>query len=137
MWHYYMKETPKENQIRENANKIRAEIIGKAIEVEDALTLTLGYLYCPLRKSQYVYLLVEDILTDLTFEKKIKIFKKFVTSFPSSFSHQAEIMNYLNEIREKRNNLAHRNIRLPWIFGEEDINDEGYNKLTNEYVDWM
>lgn len=131
-----MKDRIKESTIRENANKIRAEIIGSAIEVEDALTEALGYLYCASRDSFHVHLLIDDILSDLTFDKKIKTFKKFVDLSPESFEHRKTLLRDLNEIREKRNQLAHRGISFPWIFDENDIDENGYNFLTKEYIDW-
>lgn len=131
-----MKNRNKEKIIRDNVNKIRAEVIGYAIEVEDALTEALGYLYCQSEDSFYVQLLINDILSDLTFDKKIKIFKKFVDLSAESFSHCKSILKDLNEIRELRNQLAHRTISFPWIFDENDIDINGYNFLTKEYIDW-
>ncbi len=131
-----MKKNKKEKIIRDNANKIRAEIIGYAIEVEDALTEDLGTLYCPDRKSIYVTLLINDIISELTFDKKIKIFKKFVNLSPESFDHQTSIIKDLNEIREKRNQLAHRKLSFPWVFDENDIDENDFNFLTKEYINW-
>ena len=131
-----IKDRVKEKTIRENANKIRAEVIGYAIEVEDLLTDALGYLYCPSKNSFYVQLLINDILSDLTFDKKIKTFKKFVDMSPDSFNYQRTIIKDLHKIREIRNQLAHSNISFPWIFDENDIDENDYNIQTKEYVDW-
>jgi hypothetical protein len=131
-----MKDRAIEKAIRDNANKIRANVIGYAIEVEDALTEALGYLYCPDKESYYVQWLINDIFVDLTFDKKIKLFKKFFDLSNDSFNHQKAIIKDLNEIREKRNQLAHRGIAFPWVFDEDDIDDNGYNILTQEFVNW-
>jgi len=131
-----MKKGIKEETIRNNANKIRAEILGHAIEVEDLLTEALGHIYCPTNNKFYVHRIVQDILTDLTFDRKIRIFKKFVELLSESFDHDKKIIENLNLIREKRNQLAHSNLLLPWIFDENDLNEDGYNFLTKEYKNW-
>jgi hypothetical protein len=93
---------------KENANKIRAGVISSALEVEDALTLVLGHWYCPSDKDNEMVTnrLVEDVLADLTFDKKIKLFKGFVDNFPEEFP--TSLIKDLNDIRETRNQMAHR-----------------------------
>ena len=126
----------KEKIIRDNANLIRAEVIQNAIEVEDMVTEALGYLYTPDRNEFSAQILINDVLADLTFDKKIKLIKKFVDLYPENFSHCPNIIRQLNEIRETRNQLAHRAISLPWVFGEDDIDTNNYNSLFKRYVDW-
>ena len=92
---------------KENANRIRAEVLSSAIELEDSLTDALSYLYVPKNQEYYRYNLVSDILSELTFDKKIRLFKKFVNIYPEFFS-EYPVIRELNKIREIRNQLAHR-----------------------------
>lgn len=123
----------KEKVIRENANKIRAEILGFAIDVEDTLTEAIGHLYT---RSGSPTNLINDILVDLTFSKKINIFSKFVKQYPEFFSRQPNLIRDLNEIREKRNIIAHRTLSVPWMYDENDMDNDEIDYLTKEIIDW-
>lgn len=87
---------------KENADKIRAEVISSALDVEDAITLALGHCYCPNEGENEAIIdrLIEDVLADLSFEKKIKLYKRFIDRLPDLPSG---IIPQLNDIREKRN----------------------------------
>ena len=92
---------------KDNSYRIRAGVINSALEVEDALTLVLGGFYNPTASFHDLFInrLVADVLSDLTFDKKIKLFTGFVNEFDSSLRGVSQI---LNKIREIRNQLAHR-----------------------------
>lgn len=111
---------------KESANRLRAEVLSNAIELEDSLTEALGYLYIPKKEEFYRDKLISDILSDLTFDKKIKLFKSFVQSYPEVFNDYPKIINKLNKIRETRNQMAHRATRWPSPFDYKPIDS---NKL--------
>ena len=93
---------------KENADRMRAQVISSALAIEDALTLVLGHWYCPHEADNEMVTnrLVEEVLVDLPFEKKIRLFKGFVDDFPSEFP--SEFIKELHKIREIRNQMAHR-----------------------------
>lgn len=122
----------KERIIRDNANKMRAEILGFAIEVEDTLTVALCNLYSKSHSAD----LINDIIVDLTFSKKINIFSKFVKEHPEFFLLQPNLIRDLNEIREKRNVIAHRTLSVPWMIAEDDFDDEEIDYLSKSISDW-
>ena len=121
----------KEKTIRDNGNLIRAEVIQNALQVEDILTEALGLLYAPDRNEYAARTLIEEILSDLTFDKKIKLFKKYVDIFSEEFNHCPNIIKQLNNIRDTRNQLAHRTLSFPWIFDENEIDNNDYDTLFN------
>ncbi len=91
---------------KSSENKIRAEVIANAINVEDNLTEVLSYLYSS--DELYRYQLLEDILAELTFDKKIRLFEKFVKMMPETVKDYPKLINELNHIRNVRNQMAHR-----------------------------
>ena len=116
------------NNIRDTAHLMRASVIDSAQNIEDTLTIILGHWYSP-SKSDYeiiVNRLSKEVLVELSFDKKIKLFESFVDEFPSLFPKS--IVSDLNKIRTTRNQLAHRTfldptqIRAP---GDEIIMKEG------------
>lgn len=109
----------KEQQIKDNAKQMRAVVLTHAIEVEDMLTEALGYFYSETRSTFSVYRLLEDLLTDLTFDKKIKLFKKFVDLVPEYFELRPSIIKDLYHIKDVRNQMAHRTTFVPWIMEDE------------------
>lgn len=115
----------KDHEHRASANRIRAEVLSNAIELEDSLTEALGYLYVPKEENFYRDQLISDVLTELTFDKKIKLFKKFVDFYPEFFS-KYPVVKKLHEIRETRNQLAHRATRWRSPFEYEALDP---NKL--------
>ncbi|MDP2089483.1 MAG: hypothetical protein Q8J84_08800 [Flavobacteriaceae bacterium] len=99
-------------------NKIRAEIIGGAINVEDNLTEILSYLYSS--DELYRYQILKDILAELTFDKKIRLFEKFVKMMPETIEDYPKLIKELNHIRNVRNQMAHRTTSNFPIFEEHD-----------------
>lgn len=126
----------KKNTIEKNAREIRGGILNSALEVENVLTESIGFLYSDRKNEFSHYKLVEDIIADLTFDKKIKILKKNIDFEFGIFKKYNNVITELNKIREIRNQIAHRNISFPWAFGEEDIEENDFNFLTEKYVDW-
>ncbi|MCK5401015.1 MAG: hypothetical protein KAJ28_05220 [Flavobacteriaceae bacterium] len=110
--------------------------MNSALEVENVLTESIGFLYSNRKDNFSHYKLVEDIIADLTFDKKIKILKKNIDFEFGVFKKYNSIIKDLNKIREIRNQIAHRNISYPWIFDENDIDENDYNFLTEKYIDW-
>ena len=106
------------------------------MEVENVLTEPIGFLYSNRNDSLSRYKLIDDIIANLTFDKKIKILKKNIDIEFGVFKKYNTIVKDLNEIREIRNQIAHRNISYPWIFGEDHIDENNYNFLTEKYIDW-
>jgi len=126
----------KKNLIEKNASEIRGGILNSALEVENELTESIGYLYSKRNDEFSHFKLVEDIISDLTFDKKISILKKSIDFDFGIFKKYKSIIKDLNDIKEIRNQIAHRNISYPWIFDEDDIDENDYNFLTKNYVDW-
>ncbi len=126
----------KKKIIEKNAREIRGGILNSALEVENVLTESIGFLYSNKNNPFSHSKLVEDIISDLTFDKKIKILKKNIDFESGIFKEYNSIITDLNNIRETRNQIAHRNISFPWIFGESDIDENNFNFLTEKYVDW-
>lgn len=112
---------------------MRSEILSFAIDVEDVLTEAIGQLYT---QSGSADNLINDILVDLTFAKKINIFSKFIKQYPQFFTRQPNIIRDLNEIREKRNIIAHRTLSVPWILSDDMRDDEEIYYLTKKLIDW-
>jgi len=126
----------KKKTIEKNSREIRGGILNSALEVENALNESIGLLYAD-RKNEFSHFrLVEDIIADLTCEKKIKSLKKNINYESGIFKKYTSIISGLHDSRETRNQIAHRNISFPWIFGEDDIDENDFNFLTKEYVDW-
>ena len=126
----------KKETIENNAKIIRGGILNSALQVENVLTESIGFLYSNREKEYSPFRLIEDIIADLTFDKKIKILKKNLDFSFGVFKKYNGIIKDLNEIREIRNQIAHRHISYPWIFGECDIDENDYNFLTKKYIDW-
>lgn len=122
-------------QIEENARIIRGGILNSALEVENVLTESIGYLYSDNVDFLY-YRLIEDIIADLTFDKKIRLLKKNIDFSFGVFQKHNSIIQDLHKIKEKRNQIAHRNLSFPWSFGESDLDENDFNFLTEKYVDW-
>ena len=123
----------KAETIRENANKMRAEIIAHSIDVEDILTEALGNLYVYPKQP---YNLINDIIVDLTFAKKINIFSKFVKEYSQFFTKHPTIIRDLHEVREKRNIIAHRALDIPFFLDETELDKEDYDYLSKKLIEW-
>ena len=126
----------KKKTIEKNAKEIRGGILNSALEVENVLTESIGFLYSNRNDSFSHFRLIEDIIADLTFDKKIKILKKNIDFEFGIFKKYNSIINDLNKLREIRNQIAHRNISYPWVFDENDIDENDYNFLTKNYIYW-
>lgn len=126
----------KQKTIEKNAREIRGGILNSALEVENVLTESIGFLYSDRNDDFSHYRLIEDILADLTFDKKIKLLKKNIDFEFGTFKRYNSIIKSLDEIRQIRNQIAHRKISFPWLFNESDIDENDYNVLTEEYIDW-
>jgi len=109
----YLKLTMKSSEeIIEIGNRMRAEVIGTACDIENVLADALAHLYCPSKHDTYVPLLAADVFSDLTFEKKITLFCKFLKVLFSE-SEIKTISKELHYIRETRNQFAHRVLHVP------------------------
>ena len=126
----------KKKLIEKNAKEIRGGILNSALEVENVLTESIGFLYSDKTNEFSRYKLVEDIIADLTFDKKIKILSKNIDFEFGIFNEYKSLIKDLNDIRQTRNQIAHRNISYPWIFDENDIDENNFNFLTENYADW-
>lgn len=123
----------KEITIRQNAKRIRAEILCDAIDIEDILTRALGDLYT---KSVSADRLIHDLIIDLTFAKKINLFSKFVKEYPQFFAMGPTIIRDLNEVREKRNIIAHRVLSVPWFWEKDEFEEDDNDYVNNEIKEW-
>ena len=114
----HRKTTTAEMDKKSSENKIRAEVIGCAINVEDNLTEVLSYLYSS--DELYRYQILGDILAELTFDKKIRLFEKFVKMMPETIEDYPKLIKSLNHIRNVRNQMAHRTASNSPFFQEPD-----------------
>lgn len=126
------------NNIRDSANLIQASVINNAQNIEDTLTIILGHLYSPNKLDNQIIInrLAKDVLVELSFDRKINLFKGFVNEFPALIPKT--IINDLHKIRQTRNQLAHRSfldpteVRAP---GDEIIMKDGefiFDKIGKE-----
>lgn len=113
---------------------MRAEIIAYAIDVEDMLTEALGHLYQHPKPPDK---LINEVLIDLTFAKKINIFSKFVKDYPNHFIKHPTIIRDLHEVREKRNIIAHRKLEIPFFLDEIELGKTDFDYLSNKLIEWQ
>jgi hypothetical protein len=116
------------NNIWEKAQLMRSSVINSAQNIEDTLTIILGHWYSPSKSDCEIIVnrLTKEVLVELSFDKKIKLFESFVDEFPTLFPKT--IVSDLNKIRTTRNQLAHRTFLDPTQIrepGDEIIMKEG------------
>ena len=97
----------------ELAHRMRGEVISWALDVEDALTYALGYLYSPLDGSDVVHeflsaKMADDLIADMAFERKIQLLEKAFEREDYNAANRKLTIKTLNHIRTVRNQFAHR-----------------------------
>lgn len=119
--------------------KIRGLILEYQLEVEQALEELLSYIIIPDHNNYNRLTLLSDILTELTFNKKIRLLKKYKYAFDKDIENYPNIFKDLNEVREIRNNIAHMQSDN-YFFDDEpfiDVNGTLFNHFENDCSEYV
>lgn len=115
---------------KNKVKEIRTEVLSSSLRIEDTLVYSLARLYSsPNSKRLYIDNLEDDIFVDLTFDKKIKIFKKSFKYIEINIELTKEVNRQLYRIKEIRNNVIHREHRYYYFL--EALNTSQGNDSVN------